>query len=189
MPPRSKVDQMSPEDRAWFERELVRRGFSGYEELEVLVQERGYTIGKSSLQRSGSKLQQRLDRISAATEGARQIALVAPDDADNRSMAVMSMVQNDLYEIMEGLEAVADTDDAAERLELLKGVSLSISRISRARVNQSRWAGEVNARLAAEAKAAAIAGAQAEGLSAEQAERIGSAVASRVQIYLPDNGR
>lgn len=189
MAPRSKVDMLPEDDRAWLESEMVKRGFCQYEQLTELLQERGYSIEKSSVHRAGQKLKKRLERIQAATEGARQIALIAPDDADNRSMAVMSMVQNDLYEIMENLEAVEEASSAGERLELLKDVSLSISRISRARVNQSRWADEVNAKLAAEAKAAAIAGAKAEGLSPEQAERIGSAVASRVQIYLPDNGR
>lgn len=186
---RSKVDMLPPEDRAWLERELVRRGFSQYDELTALLQEKGYEITRSSVHRAGARLQRRLERIQAATEGARQIALIAPDDADNRSVAVMAMIQNDLYEIMENLEAVEDAEDSAERLGLLKDVSLSISRISRARVNQSRWAADVNARLADEARAAAIAGATAEGLTPEQAERIGSAVASRVQIYLPDNGR
>lgn len=189
MAPRSKVSTFPDEVKAWLEKALMDNGFSGYSELEALLAEKGYSIGRSSLHRAGQKLQRRLASIKAATDAARQFAMAAPDDADNRSMAVMGMIQGDLFEILVSLQEINDQDKPDERMAILNKASLAISRLSRARVNQSRRADEVDARLAEQAQAAAIAGAQAEGLTPEQAARVGAEVAKRIQIYLPDNGR
>jgi hypothetical protein len=188
MGPRSKVATLPAGVKAWLEKALMESGFSGYSELEALLTEKGYSIGRSSLHREGQKLQRRLASIKAATDAAREFALAAPDDADNRSMAVMGMIQGDLFEILVSLQEIGEKD-AEDRMAILNKASLAISRLSRARVNQSRRADEVNARLAEQARAAAVAGAQAEGLTPEQAARVGAEVAKRIQIYLPDNGR
>lgn len=189
MPKRSAIEGLPDDDRKWLDGQLAARNFSGYVQLEELLKERGYAIGKSSIHRYGEKLERKLAAIKASTQAATAIAEAAPDDADLRSGAVMSMVQTQIFDVLVGLQDAADQEDLGEHIKLLSRVAKSVGELSRASVNQKKWQAEVRNRVANEAKSAAVEGARAEGMTAEQAERVGNAVASRIQIYLPDNGR
>lgn len=146
MPRRSKVHALPREVRAWLDQTLAEGNFSGYEALEAELAQRGYTIGKSSLHRYGSKLEARLAAVRASTEAARAIAAAAPDDADLRSAAVMSMVQTDTFEVLMALKE-AEMAEPGERLKLLARAGESIATLSRAAVNQKRHQAEVEARI------------------------------------------
>lgn len=158
MPPRDKISQLPPELRDAITRLLIDNGFSGYEALEQIVLDaHGIAIGKSTLQRYGSKLQRRLDAIRASTEAAKAIAEAAPDEADHRSAAVISLVQSSLFGAMLALEEAEDADPA-ERVKLLANAARAIAESSRAAQGQKKWAQEQKAKLDALESAAGKGG-------------------------------
>lgn len=145
------------------DRELVKRGFSGYDALETWLSGLGISISKSAIHRYGSALEQRLAAIKASTEAARLIADAAPDDADQRSGAVISMVQTEIFEILVALEEAADADP-------MKKAKL-LSTLARVSVHQKRH--ELEIRQKTEAAADRVARlAKKGGLSGTTVEQI-----------------
>ncbi len=120
MPKRSKVGALPADTRQWLEAVLVSNQFGGYEELAAALEARGYRISKSALHRHGQQFERRLAAIKEATEAARVIAEHAQDDADDRSAAVMGMVQSDIFHILVDLQDADGDTDPAERLKLPK---------------------------------------------------------------------
>jgi hypothetical protein len=150
MPARQKITRMPPAVRAWIDRALVDRGFSGYRELAALIRERtGIDISPTAVHRYGQKLARKLAAIRASTEAARQIAEAAPDDADLRSAAVISIVQSELFEALLALQEASEADNQADRVKLLSQAARAIAEVSRASVGQKRWQDEVRGRLEA----------------------------------------
>lgn len=160
---RSKVLALPEEVRRWLDKALAEGNFSGYEALEAALAERGHTIGKSSLHRYGRALESRLAAVKASTEAARQIADAAPDDADLRSAAVISLIQTDVFNVLLALQEAAEADDPAERLKVLAKAGKSIAELSRASVNQKKWEADVRAKVAAKLDAMESAAKQAGG--------------------------
>lgn len=189
MPKRKAVEGLPNEVKTWLDKALLASNFSGYEMLAEALRERGYTIGKSAIHRYGQKFERRLAAIKASTEAARMIAEGAADDQDARSEAVIALVQTELFETIVNLQEAEDAESQTDRVTLLSKAAKNIATLTRASVNLKKFQVEARQRLAAEALAAAVDGAKAEGLTPEQAARVGAAVASRIQIYLPDNGR
>ncbi|OBS10798.1 DUF3486 family protein [Acidihalobacter prosperus] len=169
MPRRNALESLSPQTRAAIDRELIAAGFGGYAELaERLAEEHGIETNKSSLHRYGSKLQRRLAAIKASTEAARAIAEAAPDDADHRSAAVISLVQSDLFEALLSLqEADGEDVDPAERVKLLSRAARAIAQTGRASVSQKKWEAEVRTKAAEEAASKASKVAKNAGVSEE----------------------
>lgn len=139
MPPRSKIQQLPPEDKAWLDKALISGNFSGYEALEAALAERGYQIGKSSINRYGQNLERKLSAIKASTDAAAAIAEAAPDDSDLRSAAVISLVQTELFDLLVALQEVGDEGDPIDRAKLMARIAKSASELSRASVNQKKW--------------------------------------------------
>lgn len=153
MAKRSKISTLPAEVRAWLDKALAEGNFSGYEQLEKLLTERGFTIGKSSIHRYGQQLEQKLAAVKASTEAARAVAEAAPDDADLRSAAVMSLVQTDIFNVMVMLQEV-ETAEPEERLKLMAKAAKAIAELSRAAVNQKKWETTVRDRVKSAADAA-----------------------------------
>ncbi len=190
MPARSSVSQLPDEVREELNRRLVALNFSGYEALAGWLREQGYQISKSAIHRYGKKFEKRLSAIRASTEAAKMIVEGAEDEQDARSGAVVALVQTELFETILNLQEASEEEvDPSQRVKLLSSAAKNIATLTRASVNLKRYQVEARGRISAEAEAAAVAGATAEGLTPEQAARVGAAVASRIQIYLPDNGR
>jgi len=170
MAKRSKISTLPAEVRAWLDKALAEGNFSGYEQLEKLLTDKGFTIGKSSIHRYGQQLEQKLAAVKASTEAARAIAESAPDDADLRSAAVMSLVQTDLFNTMIALQE-AQLADPVDRIKLLAKAAEPIAKLSRAAVNQKKWESEVKAKIEAAADAAERI-ARKGGLSAASVDEI-----------------
>lgn len=171
MPKRPAVEALPEEIRSWLDKTLADDNFSGYEALEAELKQRGYSIGKSSIHRYGQKLEKKLAAIKASTEAARAIAEAAPDDADLRSSAVISLVQTEVFDVLVQLQEAEATADPRMRLGLLRGAAKSIAELSRASVNQKKWQTQVEARIREEERAraaeAVAASAKAAGVSPE----------------------
>jgi hypothetical protein len=171
MPPRSKIDQLPDEVRAALDRKLIEDGFRNYVELAAWLTEQGYAIGKSAVGAYGQNLQRRLDAIRASTEAARLIAQAAPDDADERSNAIISLVQTEIFESLLALQEASEEADPATRVELLGKAAKNIATLTRASVARNKWSAEVRKKV--EAAAADVdEAARALGLSDEGARKI-----------------
>lgn len=171
----SKVKQLPAEIREELDRRLADSGFRGYVDLEAWLRTKGFEIGKSSIHRYGKRLERTLAAVKASTEAARAIAAAAPDDADQRSAAVMSLLQSQIFDTLVALEELNDEDNPDQRLRSLARVTQAVSHLARASVGQKRWLAEVTARAEAAAKTAQSI-AKKGGLSEDAAAEIRRAI-------------
>lgn len=150
MPKPSVIDSLTPEQRAAFVAELTRRNFSDYDGLVAWAAEFGLEITRSAAHRYGTKVKRKLQAVKDSTEAARLIAEAAPDDADLRSAAVISLVQSELFDVMVTLQDLDDADPA-ERVGLLKEAARSVLDMTKASTMQKKWMQENEARIRREA--------------------------------------
>jgi hypothetical protein len=151
MPRRSKIEQQPAEIRAQIDRLLIKAGFAGYDWLaERIRDEFGVDAGgKSSVQRYGAKLSRRLSAVRASTEAARMITEAAPDDADDRSNAIISMVQTEIFDCMLALQEAEEEPNPAKRIEVLGKAAKNIATLTRASVTRNKWAVELRKKVEA----------------------------------------
>ena len=170
MPAPSKIDLLDEETRRELDAKIIDNGFGGYVALSEWLAEHGYSIGKSAVGAYGQKLERRLGAIKASTEAARLIAAAAPDEADERSNAIISLVQTEIFESLLALQDAADEADPAMRVEILGKAARNIATLTRASVSRNKWAQDVRGKLAtardAVRKLAAGAGVSDETLAA-----------------------
>lgn len=169
MPPPSKIDLLDEETRRELEEKIISNGFSGYIPLSEWLAEKGYSIGKSAVGAYGQKLERRLAAIKTSTEAARQIAQAAPDDADERSGAIISLVQTEIFECLLAMQDAEDEVDPAKRVEILGKAAKNIATLTRASVTRNKWAQEVRTKVLLEAANRIDTAAQERGLSADDA--------------------
>ena len=113
--------------------------------------------------------------IKASTEAARMITEGAADDRDDRSEAVIAMVQTELFEAILNLQEANDAADPSERIAILSAAAKNIATLARASVNQKKFRHEVEKRIAEVAdKAAKLA--RKGGLSAESVDEIRNSI-------------
>lgn len=170
MPAPSKIELLPEDTRAELNRRLVKHAFADYEALAAWLAEQGFQIGKSTVHRYGQKLERKLEAIRASTEAARAIADAAPDDADLRSAAVMSLVQTEIFDVLVNLQEASDEDvDQVTRVKLLSHAAKNIATLSRASVNQKKWAMEIRQQERERAANLVAETALAQGMSEDQA--------------------
>lgn len=168
---RAKVTQLPDEVRKQLDAALVKRGFSGYDALETWLKGLGIEISKSSIHRYGRNLERKLSAIKASTEAAKLIAQEAPDDADQRSGAVMSMLQSEIFDMLVNLQEADDAEDPVQRAKVLSALAKNIATMTRASVHQKRH--ELEIRAKAEAAADKVARlAKKGGMSAKTVDEI-----------------
>ena len=168
---RAKITQLPDEVRKQLDAELVKRGFSGYDALETWLKGLGIEISKSSIHRYGRNLERKLAAIKASTEAAKLIAQEAPDDADQRSGAVMSMLQSEIFDMLVNLQEADDAEDPVQRAKVLSALAKNIATMTRASVHQKRH--EIEIRAKAEAAADKVARmATKGGMSAKTVDEI-----------------
>jgi len=157
MPPRSKIAMLPPEHREWLHQTFVKRAFGDIEavteELNALMKEAGVaiSIGKSAVGVESQRVRRAQEAIRATTEAAKLIAESSRDDEDSRSEAAMAMIQSEIFEALLQAREAGSIEDPVERMEAMSAAATAVARLSRARVNQSQW------RLQVEAKAQAVA--------------------------------
>jgi hypothetical protein len=152
MPPVSKIAKLPDEVRAWLHRAIVERGYGDIvaltEDLNAMCKAGGLaiSIGKSAVGAESQRIKRAQESIRATTEAARLIAESSPDDADHRSAAAMALVQSEMFDLLLQVREAEGMDDPMERMGVMDKAALALSRLSRARVNQARWAVDVEAR-------------------------------------------
>jgi len=154
MAKQSAIDQLSADDKSWLDASFRDQGFCGYEEIAEILQERGYNVSKSSVHRYGQKLEQKLAAVQASTQAAIMIADAAPDDADQRSAAVMSLIQTELFNSLIALQESNDPEtSAADRIALMAKCGKGIASIMQASLGQKKWMLDVRDRVEKAAQA------------------------------------
>lgn len=168
----SSINALPEDVRHWLERALTEQNFSGYEALEAMMRERGYTISKSAIHRYGQKIEKRFAAIKASTEAARIIAEGAADDQDARSEAVIALVQTEMFESIINLQDATDEEvDPLDRMNAVSKVAKNIATLTRASIGQKQFKAQVQAKAAEVAeKSARIA--ERGGLSPEAVAEI-----------------
>ncbi|MDO8933056.1 MAG: DUF3486 family protein [Rhodocyclaceae bacterium] len=158
---RSKVEGLPKGVKEWLDASLVDGNFSGYEQLEAELKARGFDIGKSSIHRYGSAFEQKLATLKLASEQAKAIVTATGDDEGAVSEALMLMVQEHLFKLLNSGDGKFD----------LPKIARAVADLGRTTVTQKKWQTEVRARAAAAADAAERI-AKNGGLSAKSAAEI-----------------
>ena len=140
MPPRSKVDSLPKDVKAWLDLNLVEGNFSGYELLAAELAKRGCTVSKSALHRYGSKFEERIAQLRMATEQAKAVVAASPDDAGDMTEALMRLVQQKVFNVL--VECEIDPD----KVDLGK-LTLQVARLARATVPLKKYAAEARDKL------------------------------------------
>lgn len=140
---RSKISTLPAAVKQWLDGALVEGNFAGYEALEAELKTRGFDIGKSSIQRYGSAFEQKLATLKLASEQAKAIVTATGDDEGAVSEALMLMVQEHLFNLLNSGDG---------RFDLPK-IARAVADLGRTTVTQKKWQTEVRARAAAAADA------------------------------------
>lgn len=177
MPPVPKIAQLPEEIRRWLHETLIDRAFGDIvavtDELQEMLRQAGIAmyIGKSAVGAESLKLKRAQESIRATTEAARLIADTSRDDGDMRSEAAMAIVQSEVFELLLQVRESESIEDPVERLGVMSESALALSRLSRARVNQSQWRLKVEAAVK-EAADAVTKIARTGGLQQAQVDEI-----------------
>jgi hypothetical protein len=143
----STITALPDDVRHWLERALTERNFSGYEALEEMMRDKGYAISKSAIHRYGTKIERRFQAIKSSTEAARIIAEGAADAGDNRSEAVIAMIQSQTFDVMLNLSEAEGEEDASERLKLLTTAARGMADLTRSSISLKKHQRETADRL------------------------------------------
>jgi hypothetical protein len=183
MPRPSKIAKFPAHVRKWLHSAFVDHAFGSIEDitaqLNELLKREGIaqTVGKSAVGAESLRVKRAQESVRATTEAARMIAETSPDDGDHRSAAAMALVQSEVFELLLQIRESDSIEDPVARLGVMNEAALGLSRLSRSRVNQARWATEVEARAKAAAdkvaKLARKGGADAATLSEIRASILG----------------
>ena len=177
MPPVPKIAQLPEEIRRWLHETLIDRAFgdivSVTDELQEMLRQAGIAmyIGKSAIGAESLRLKRAQESIRATTEAARLIASTSRDDGDVRSEGAMAIVQSEVFGLLLQLRESESMEDPGERLVVMSEAALTLSRLSRARVNQSQWRLKVEAAVK-EAADAVTKIARTGGLQQSQVDEI-----------------
>jgi len=171
MPPPRKIDLLPEDVRQELDGLIIGNGFGGYTGLSQWLAAKGFEISKTAVGAYGQKLERRLAAVKASTDAARMIAAAAPDDADDRSNAIISLVQTEMFDALLCLQEATDEDlEPGERVAIISNAAKHVATLSRASVNRHKWAVEIRAKMEAAAadvrKLAAGAGVSEETLAA-----------------------
>lgn len=171
MAPPSKLSKVPVEVVREFESDLIKKGFSGYQDFSDWFGERGYEISKTVLHKHGQKIKRRMEAVKASTQAAQLLAESVPDEAGALSSAVLNLVQTEMFDLLVNLQEADDAEDAGARVKLLGNAAHAMADLARASLKQKEWAGQVRERT--EAAAAAVEKITRKGgLSAESADAI-----------------
>jgi hypothetical protein len=162
MPKRSAVLALPDDVKSWLDRALAENGFGGYELLAEELRRRGYEISKSAIHRYGQKFEERLASLKLASEQARAIVDSAPDKEGAMNEALMRLVQEKLFGVLQEIQVDPSKLNIA-------ALAKSIAELGRASVTQKKFAEEVREQERQRAAELVDEMASAQGLGEEQA--------------------
>jgi hypothetical protein len=168
MPARSKITGLPDEIKAALNHRLVRTGFCNYDEIAKWLREQGFEISRSAVHRYGQNFEDRLSAIRIATEQAKAVAEVVKDDEGAMNEALISLVQEKAFDVLINLQ----NEDQEEFRKIFPKMGIMVSKLSKASVDQKKFAAETRKKALAEAADAVEATARKEGVSPETIKKI-----------------
>ena len=163
---RAKIDRWPKDVRAQLDAEIIGRNFSGYREIADLFASKGYEIKNSAVHAHGQKLDLWIKSIKRTSDTARALVADSPDEANVVGDALMRMITDRLFTLFYDLEI----DQAKLSPEILAKVGKSIADLTRAQVNQKRFAEELRKEISGKV-AKNVEDARARGIDQEILER------------------
>lgn len=168
MAQRSKIELLPDTVRDELNARLIGGAFAGYAELEDWLRGIGFEIGKSSIHRYGTKLDQRMAELKSATEQAKALVQASPDESADMSEALMRLMQQKLFTVL--MEMDVDADEVS-----LSAIAKAMGPLARASIALKQHQTATAERAAAAADTADQI-AKRGGLSAEAAAELRSAI-------------
>lgn len=171
MPRRSKITSLPPEIKAELDRLLIARSFQGYDEIADWLNEKlaaldlEITFSRSGVHRYGQEFEAKCEAIKIATEQAKAIVTVVGDDEGALNESLIRMIQQLSFDIL----MKADDADIAS---LLPKLGIMVAKLSKASVDQKKYAAEARKKALEEAADSIEATAKQEGVSNETIQKI-----------------
>jgi hypothetical protein len=173
MPNVSVFDELSPEEIAVIDAEIVRRGFKKMSEISDWCKANGWQIERGAVWGRAQKVKKNLQFVKFATEEALQIKKSVKDEGGDLNDATLSIIQARLFTSVSNLVEVDEEEDPSKQIELLGKAARASSDISRASVAVKKWQLEYAAKIRNETLEEAAkrvdAAAKAQGLDEQQA--------------------
>jgi hypothetical protein len=117
----------------------VERAFSGYEDLAAWLQEQGYQITESSVQRYGSRFQQKLELLEQSAHQAKALAAATSQGRALVVDATIDLLNERVFSALIEAEQISQDD--------LARLSRTVADLSRTSISRQRWAEEAKIRL------------------------------------------
>ena len=155
---RSKVEDLPVDVRDELDQRLFKGNFSGYLHLERWLREHGYEIGKSSLHRYGSRLEESMAQLRRSTEQAKALVAASPDEAGDMTEATMRLMQEKLFSLLMEVDLDPESADLAK-------IAKALAPLARAQIALKKFSTEVRDRL----EKVVDEQAKAQGMTDEQA--------------------
>jgi hypothetical protein len=165
---RAKVKALPETVRTELNRRLIEHSFGDYEALSHWLDENGFHIARSSLQRYGSQFERKLEAVEIASAQAREVLAASPDREGAIGDALVRLVQQEIFKVVVECRGQIDKPDLAR-------IARAVSDLGRTTLHQRRWSEEVRERLESQKRAAdGQLGevAREQGLSPEAAQQI-----------------
>lgn len=170
MAPRSKITRLPAAVKEWVAKCIIDGEFSGYELISDELKALGHDISRSAVHRFGQDLERQMSAIKTSTEACKLLADAAPDDADLRSAAIISMVQTNVFNILVKMQEIEDADPM-DRMRLMGVVGKMVAELTRASVVNKKHQEATSIKATAAAQAV-TAKARKGGLSEDVIRQI-----------------
>jgi Protein of unknown function (DUF3486) len=143
---RSKVTLLPKDVRAELDRRLVEGSFSNYRGLAKWLDEHGFHLAPSTIQRYGHSFEERLAAVTLASKQAQAVTEAAPDNEGAMTDALARLVQEKIFATLVEADQISEGDVAK--------IARAVADLGRATISQKRWADQVRARLGEQKRAA-----------------------------------
>lgn len=168
MPARSKIALLPEEVKAGLNKRLITGGFANYTALTDWLDGQGFEISRSALHRYGQEFEEKCEAIKLATEQAKAIVSVVGDDEGNMNEALIRLIQQQSFDIL----IKNSQEEGGDLTKVLPKMGIMVARLSRASVDQKKWAAETRKKALEEAADTVEISAKQEGVSPETIAKI-----------------
>ena len=139
MPSRSKITKLPDVIKRELDKRLITGSFSDYRKLSDWLQEQGYEISRSAINRYGQAFEERLAAIKIASEQARAVSEAVGDNEGVMSDALISLVQEKAFDVLVNLQ----TEDPVAFAKIFPKMGIMVAKLSKASVDQKKWMADV----------------------------------------------
>ncbi len=132
----SSIDVLDPEGKAWLDRQLVERNFTGYTDITEQFAGKGYTLSRAAIGRYGKRYKEELQELRQTVEMAKGFVEVVGDDAGSLAQTLNSLAQQEAIAVMR------DKRFKGEDIDLPKLFS-SIAQLNKSDISVKKYAAEI----------------------------------------------